>query len=230
MWRYRLDNRTHAHKGYNVFVEGIADGEQRAFSVAISEKQQQKVHLRIGTRPRTGEYTYLVGHAWDLMSALFSDLSGIWSSWGSEPATHVSDMNITDQNGLAVLLPMLVSALICSVLVDVAAIVGMVVVWGRGMQLYFMATMSPIPLALLGIDETRQMGIGFLRNFAGLVLGYAALSFVIKLFPTLLQMAIATSFVMGGDGEMLLSITAASALEVILVAKCGSWAREVLGG
>ncbi len=107
-------------------------------------------------------YTYLVGHAWDLMNALFTDLSSIWSSWGSEPATHVSSMNIDDKNGLAVLLPMLVSALICSILVDVATIISMVVVWGRGMQLYFMATMSPIPLALLGIDETRQMGVGFL--------------------------------------------------------------------
>ena len=48
VWRYRLDNRTHSHKGYNVFVEGVTDGEQRAFSVAISEKQQQRVHLRIG--------------------------------------------------------------------------------------------------------------------------------------------------------------------------------------
>ncbi len=44
------------------------------------------------------------------------------------------------------------------------------------MQLYFIATMSPIPLALLGVDEARRMGIGYLRNFAGLVLGYAALS------------------------------------------------------
>lgn len=175
-------------------------------------------------------YTYLVGHAWDLMSAIFSDLSGIWSSWGSDPATHVSSMNITDRNGLAVLLPMLVSTLICSVLVDVATIISMVVVWGRGMQLYFMATMSPLPLALLGIDETRQMGIGFLRNYASLVLGYAALSFVVKLFPTLLQMAIATSFVMGGDGEMILSITAACILEIILTVKCGSWARDVLEG
>lgn len=175
-------------------------------------------------------YTYLVGHAWDLMSALFRDLSGIWSSWGSEPATRVSSMNITDSNGLAVLLPMFLSCVICSVLVDVAAVISMIVVWGRGVQLYFMATMSPIPLALLGIDETRQMGLGFLRNYAGLVLGYAALSFVVKLFPTLLQMSIATSFVMGGDGEMILSITAACILEIILTVKCGSWARDVLGG
>lgn len=175
-------------------------------------------------------YTYLVGHAWDLMSALFRDLSGIWSSWGSEPATRVSSMNTTDSNGLAVLLPMFLSCVICSVLVDVAAVISMIVVWGRGMQLYFMATMSPIPLALLGIDETRQMGLGFLRSYAGLVLGYAALSFVVKLFPTLLQMSIATSFVMGGDGEMILSITATCILEIILTVKCGGWARDVLGG
>ena len=164
-------------------------------------------------------YTYLVGHAWDLMNALFTDLSGIWSSWSSEPATHVSSMNIDDKNGLAVLLPMLVSALICSVLVNVATIISMVVVWGRDMQLYFMATMRPI-----------QMGVGFLRNYAALVLGYAALSFVVKLFPTLLQMPIATSFVMGGDGEMILSISAACILEIILTVKCGGWARDVLGG
>lgn len=48
VWRYRLDNRTHSHKGYNVFLEGVADGEERAFSVAISQKQQQKLRVRTG--------------------------------------------------------------------------------------------------------------------------------------------------------------------------------------
>ena len=48
-------------------------------------------------------------------------------------------MGITDSNVLAVLLPMMLSAVICSLLTDMAAIVGMVVVWGRGMQLCFMA-------------------------------------------------------------------------------------------
>lgn len=48
VWRYRLDNRTHSHTGYNVFLDGVADGEERAFCVAISERQQQKCHIRIG--------------------------------------------------------------------------------------------------------------------------------------------------------------------------------------
>ena len=59
---------------------------------------------------------------------------------------------------------------------------------------------------------------------------HPAHAFVVKLSPTLLQMSIATSFVMGGDGEMILSITAACILEIILTVKCGGWARDVLGG
>ncbi|MCL1855891.1 MAG: hypothetical protein FWF86_09175 [Clostridia bacterium] len=48
VWRYRCDNRTHSHTGYNIFLDGVADGEQRQFSIAISEKQQQSEGFRIG--------------------------------------------------------------------------------------------------------------------------------------------------------------------------------------
>lgn len=48
VWRYRLDNRTHYHKGYNLFLDGQVNDQKKPFSVAISEKQQQKYHFRIG--------------------------------------------------------------------------------------------------------------------------------------------------------------------------------------
>lgn len=48
VWRYRLDNRTHSLIGYNVFLSGEADGEERDFSVAISEKQQEKHKFHVG--------------------------------------------------------------------------------------------------------------------------------------------------------------------------------------
>lgn len=48
VWRYRLDNRTHYHRGYNLFLDGEAGGIMARFSVAISEKQQQKLVFRIG--------------------------------------------------------------------------------------------------------------------------------------------------------------------------------------
>jgi hypothetical protein len=48
VWRYRLDNRTHSHNGYNLFLEGEANDSTERYSVAISEKQQQKLVFRIG--------------------------------------------------------------------------------------------------------------------------------------------------------------------------------------
>lgn len=48
VWRYLIDNRTHSHIGYNLFLEGCANGIDGRFVVAISEKQQQSGGFRIG--------------------------------------------------------------------------------------------------------------------------------------------------------------------------------------
>ncbi|GHU93276.1 hypothetical protein FACS1894208_02470 [Clostridia bacterium] len=48
IWRYLTDNRTHYHLGYNLFLDGEADYDEREFVVAISEKQQQSGGFRIG--------------------------------------------------------------------------------------------------------------------------------------------------------------------------------------
>ena len=52
VWRYRLDNRTHSMTGYNIFLSGIAEGDERDFAIAISEKQQQKLRFHIGDEIR----------------------------------------------------------------------------------------------------------------------------------------------------------------------------------
>jgi len=59
VWRYVLDNRTHNHIGYNLFLDGEADGKAGPFSVAISEKQQEKLRFRIGDE--------VAGTAWTKM-------------------------------------------------------------------------------------------------------------------------------------------------------------------
>lgn len=48
VWRYLTDNRTHYHIGFNIFLDGCADGEDKQFVVAISEKQQQSCEFGIG--------------------------------------------------------------------------------------------------------------------------------------------------------------------------------------
>jgi hypothetical protein len=59
VWRYVLDNRTHYHIGYNLFLDGEANGAKVAFSVAISEKQQQKLEFSIGDEAKGTAWTKL---------------------------------------------------------------------------------------------------------------------------------------------------------------------------
>lgn len=57
VWRYKLDNRSHYHKGYNLFLDGEVNGFKVKFSVAISEKQQQKHTFRIGDHVKGTAWT-----------------------------------------------------------------------------------------------------------------------------------------------------------------------------
>ena len=43
VWRYRLDNRTHYHRSYNLFFDGEANGIVTQFSVAISKSNSRSL-------------------------------------------------------------------------------------------------------------------------------------------------------------------------------------------
>jgi len=84
VWRYVLDNRTHSHIGYNLFLDGKCNGEDVRFSVAISEKQQQKGEFRTGD--------VLSGTAWTKMYSVtdYADYyrSGLLKRICATPPAH----------------------------------------------------------------------------------------------------------------------------------------------
>ena len=130
-----------------------------------------------------------------------------------------------------------------------AYMVAFIVAYARAWQIYTMAAFSSIPIALLGFDETRQMGIGFLKNFAAAVLAGAVMMFVLVIYPHALSTMTTASGVTGGASILfLMSIPAtgtaglASASVLVLLeflaitflliyalVKSGSWAKEILG-
>jgi hypothetical protein len=57
VWRYVLDNRTHSEIGYNLFLDGVAEEEEKKFSVAISEKQLQRSDFHIGDEVKGTAWT-----------------------------------------------------------------------------------------------------------------------------------------------------------------------------
>ena len=81
---------------------------------------------------------------------------------------------------------LLVVALVSWVVVIAAYVVALVVSWARAFQIYIMAAFSPIPLALLSEDETRQMGVGYLRNFASVCLAGVVILVPLVSFPIVL--------------------------------------------
>ena len=131
----------------------------------------------------------------------------------------------------------------------VAYMVAFIVAYARAWQIYAMAAFSSIPIALLGFDETRQMGIGFLKNFAAAVLAGAVMMFLLVIYPLALSTMTTASGVTGGASILFLisipaggtaSLASASVLIllefhaitfllIIALIKSGAWAKEILG-
>ena len=143
--------------------------------------------------------------------------------------------------------------LICSVLSLLggllAYMVAFIVAYARAWQIYVMAAFSSIPLALLGFDETRQMGIGFLKNFAAAVLAGAVMMFLLVIYPHVLGTMTTASGATGSAAILflmsipasgtaglatssvlvLVEFLAVTILLIIGLVKSGAWAKEILG-
>lgn len=98
VWRYKIDNRTHSVQGYNLYLEGAVEGMSGSFSVAISEKQQQKLGFRIGDEVSGTAWTKLYDYT---DSADLYRAGELKSIRGSEPTPVIGPPWVMDPPGLA---------------------------------------------------------------------------------------------------------------------------------
>ena len=161
--------------------------------------------------------------------------SSVVGPGGAMDLTEVSV--VTEDDDVAALLAMIVVALVSWLVVIVAYVVALVVTWGRAIQIYMMAALSPIPLALMGLEDTRQAGVSFLRHFAGTCLAGIITLVLLVAFPVVLGGLDAASAGTGtaadsvvGGLSYALQYMAMCVLLVLSLAKSGSWARDALGG
>lgn len=144
-----------------------------------------------------------------------------------------------------------------SILTGIAAlVVATVVALARALQIYVMVTFSPIPLAFLGFEETRQSGISFIRNFCAAGLAGAIIMFILTAYPYI-SSAMLTSITGVGGGDVgsniimglasiinftggssvgslsgilgIITWASTSVLLILGLAKSGAWAKEILG-
>lgn len=187
-------------------------------------------------------FLFLVQNSFELMRAIYEvarlAIRRATSVVGTGGAFDLSEVSIvTEDDDVAALLAMIVVALVSWLVVIVAYVVALVVTWGRAIQIYMMAALSPIPLALMGLEDTRQAGVSFLRHFAGTCLAGLITLVVLVAFPVVLGGLNAASAGTGtladsviGGLSYALQYMAICVLLVLSLAKSGSWARDALGG
>lgn len=193
--------------------------------------------------------SYFIDNALDLVSAIygiFNDLVGnvsdkLQSKNWYEPGIEMTKDDAADATlGGCFLLS--IFGLISWVVGLVFYAVSMVVALGRSVQLYVYAAFSPIPISLLGFEETKQIGIGYLKNFAAAALAGVVMVLILYLYPHLVT-ALAVS---GGLGKaemlglaqgvetfdsfgVIIKTIAVLITTMMGLVKSGSWAKEILG-
>lgn len=181
-------------------------------------------------------FSWLITNSADILIAVFDTAGSIIEKMGSLTGTvdFTSGADgLTLTSGSAV--PVLLVCLLCFLLSLVAFLVAQFMTYARALQLYVYTMLSPIPLALLGSEYTRQMGIGFLKNYVSVCLAGVIIAFIIACFPMLAGVFVSDINVGAGD-SLVTALTAPLKLVVLLllftfgIIKSGSWARDILGG
>ncbi|MBU5399302.1 conjugal transfer protein TrbL [Eggerthella lenta] len=187
-------------------------------------------------------FLFLIQNSFDLMAAIYSvaklAIERVIDLFGSGSPIDLAAVSIvTSDDDVAALIAMLIVALISWVVVLIAYIVALVVSWARAIQLYLMAAFSPIPLALMGTEDTRQIGIGYIKNFVAVCLAGIIILVLLISFPIILGGLNAAN---PGTGTPIDSIAngltyalqylAMCILLILSLVKSGSWARDIVGG
>lgn len=177
-------------------------------------------------------FRWLINNSADLCVAVYTDLNAITAGIASAPSMGDIGIAVADLDGIGEVVSMLFVVLIVFLASLVAAIVTICMAYLRAFQLYVFAAFAPIPLALLGFEQTRQYGIGFIKNFVALVLAGAVMVFLLFCFPLLINTGISTGLF--GNNWTASSIGAVTLIAMCLLLiigmlKSGSIARSILG-
>ena len=187
-------------------------------------------------------FLFLIQHSFDLMAAIYEvvglAIDRVETLFGTGGALDMAAVSVvTTDDDLSALLALLVVAVISWLVVLIAYIVALVVCWARAIQLYIMAAFSPIPLAFLGFDQTRQIGIGYLKSFGAVCLAGLIILILLISFPVILGGIVAVNPGTGTPIDAIangltyaLQYLAMCILLVLSLVKSGAWARDIVSG
>lgn len=188
-------------------------------------------------------FLWLLKNSFEIMKD-FYELSRVAIENTNNAVNTTTTLNLQDikvtadgENAIGGMFMLLLACLLSWIVVFAIYILSTVMILARGLQIYVMSAFAPIPLSLLGADATRQIGIGYIKNyvavcFAGLILLILLLAFPVLMNGLMTGFGIDTNLTSPDNGHILSSIGLYSGiLLVYLLAliKHGSWAQQIFG-
>ena len=211
-----------------VFLVGCFDVANRFENAGVLGPFKEVVFLLIGAAiciAMVKQSLTFCQEIFDMFSTLASSVMGIdgASSFGKDSFKEGMTDDIINNIANGWFVKFFV-ALIYWLMTLVAVVVTYFSVIGRAVQALVYAAVSPIAIAFLGNEHTRQWGIGFIKAFVALGLAGVIMAMMILLTPLAIK---STS----GDG-LLSILTTIAVMAVFIKGMCsaGSWAKEILGG
>lgn len=187
-------------------------------------------------------FLFLLQNSYEIMKAIYEvvglAIDRVIAVFGTGGAIDLTGASIvTQDDDIPALVAMLVVSLISWLVVLIAYIVALVVCWARALQLYIMAAFAPIPLSLMALDDTRQIGIGYLKNFTAVCIAGLIILVLLISFPIILGGLVTANPGTGtpidgivGGLTYALQYLAMCILLILSLVKSGTWARDIVSG
>ena len=187
-------------------------------------------------------FLFLIQNSFDLMASVYEvcglAIDRVEALFGAGGALDLPEVSVvTTDDDIPSLIAMLVVSLISWVVVLAAYVVALVVCWARALQLYIMAAFAPIPLAFLGMDATRQIGLGYLKSFGAVCIAGVIILVLLISFPLVLGGLTGANPGTGTPADAVangltyaLQYLAMCVLLILALMKSGSWARDIVSG
>lgn len=183
---------------------------------------------------------YVVGHSFGLVR----DFYGLVNQWCIDlqvgrqaELALVADIDIGDIGALATFTgELVIVTLVCMV----GGVITKMMFVARAVQIYLYSSFAPLMLSMLGLDELRGWGLGYIKGFLSCCLSGFVMIFAIAAFPYALGGLLGSSATLV-DGVYNVTVTSASATGSFTTIMCvvsavaglclksGSFAREILG-
>lgn len=182
-------------------------------------------------------FLWLLQHSFEIMQCIYHvTYSMIWHAQEALTQLGITDdagktnFKLKDDVGVGDLLMLFLLGIITWLISIAGSIVVTLMCWARALQIYVMAALSPIPIAMMGFEQTRSAGVGYMKNFAAVCLAGLILLIIGAVYPYLTVAVIGTGAIDVDLGSGVIKVIAINLLLILACVKSGAWAKEAVAG